>query len=373
MKGTEPSQLPQPPLPKPAPLSRLNTETKQNNAAEEVFIHIASLQSEIERLAHENAQLRTSNSTLSTELEACKDTMTAQAQTIRAQETERVASMAEAAKLNHELTACRYRSRERDGAVAAKVAALESANRSGELTPSRLGSRDRDSAVAAKLAALESQHEEDVVEMQREHASTLRDRDARIEALKSQHEEIVRDHRGHAAMLHDRDAQLEALRSAHEEQINNLQSHHASTLRDLDSKITTLNSDHEFQLKALQHQHASTLLSLSTELSTLKTAHSANITTLQRTVQDLQTSQTLLSSTQQRLTDTEAAAEAREDEWRGRIELLFKEREKMSKALMTAWGRDEMGDGSVNRDMERGQIYRYRYKVSKGNENVKAC
>lgn len=336
------------PKPSPAPLSRLNTETKQNNAAEEVFTHIASLQAEIERLAHENSQLRTTNSTLTIDLEACKDTMTTQQHTIRAQETERVSSMAETAKLNHELTAC------------------------------RLQNRDRDSAVAAKVASLESQHEEDVVEMQREHASTLRNRDARIVALKSQHEEVVRDHQGQACTLRGHDTQLEALKSAHEEQIKNLQSHHASTLGDLESQLTTLKSDHECQLTALKQQDASTLQSLTTELSTLKSAHSTLQHRLTLTGRDLQNSQTLLSSTQQRLTAIEATAEAREEEWRSRIEVLFKEREKMGRALMLAWGRIEMGDGNVGgdgdrdgkRESERGQLYRYRYKTTKGHVNT---
>ena len=51
------------------------------------------------------------------------------------------------------------------------------------------------------------------------------------------------------------------------------------------------------------------------------------------------------------------AVEAREKEWRSRIALLFRERDKMAKALMLAWGREEVGPT----ESERGQGYKYKY------------
>ncbi|KAL6722244.1 hypothetical protein ACLMJK_001351 [Lecanora helva] len=51
------------------------------------------------------------------------------------------------------------------------------------------------------------------------------------------------------------------------------------------------------------------------------------------------------------------AVEKREREWRRRIEVLFRERDMMGKALMGAWGRDEVGKAKG----ERGQGYMYRY------------
>lgn len=53
------------------------------------------------------------------------------------------------------------------------------------------------------------------------------------------------------------------------------------------------------------------------------------------------------------------AVEAREKEWRRRIALLFRERDKMAKALMLGWGREEVGP----KESERGQGYKYKYVV----------
>lgn len=52
------------------------------------------------------------------------------------------------------------------------------------------------------------------------------------------------------------------------------------------------------------------------------------------------------------------AVEDREREWRRRVQLLFREREKMGKALMWGWGREEEG-AKGSRDRE--QPYRYRF------------
>lgn len=50
--------------------------------------------------------------------------------------------------------------------------------------------------------------------------------------------------------------------------------------------------------------------------------------------------------------------EAREREWRRRIRLLFKERERLGKALMWGWGREEVGPKG-GKETEQG--YRYKY------------
>ena len=52
------------------------------------------------------------------------------------------------------------------------------------------------------------------------------------------------------------------------------------------------------------------------------------------------------------------AVEDREREWRRRVQLLFREREKMGKALMWGWGREEEGPKGA---MEREQRYRYKF------------
>ena len=51
------------------------------------------------------------------------------------------------------------------------------------------------------------------------------------------------------------------------------------------------------------------------------------------------------------------AVEAREKEWRRRIALLFRERDKMAKALMWGWGREDVGPKGP--DCEQGYMYKY--------------
>ncbi len=51
------------------------------------------------------------------------------------------------------------------------------------------------------------------------------------------------------------------------------------------------------------------------------------------------------------------AVEAREKEWRRRIALLFRERDKMAKALMWGWGREEVGPKGP--ELEQGYQYKY--------------
>lgn len=56
------------------------------------------------------------------------------------------------------------------------------------------------------------------------------------------------------------------------------------------------------------------------------------------------------------------AVEDREREWRRRVQLLFREREKMGKALMWGWGREEEG---AKGSMDREQPYRYRFVTNR--------
>lgn len=59
----------------------------------------------------------------------------------------------------------------------------------------------------------------------------------------------------------------------------------------------------------------------------------------------------------------QATIDEREKEWRRRMAVMFEEREKMEKALLWAWGREELGDGAVKvgEGGELKQGYRYRY------------
>lgn len=55
--------------------------------------------------------------------------------------------------------------------------------------------------------------------------------------------------------------------------------------------------------------------------------------------------------------------EEREEEWRRRVELLLRDRDRMSKVLMSEWGRGEMGPPAVGRrNGEEGQVQAYKYR-----------
>ncbi|KAF7167116.1 hypothetical protein CNMCM6106_002801 [Aspergillus hiratsukae] len=69
------------------------------------------------------------------------------------------------------------------------------------------------------------------------------------------------------------------------------------------------------------------------------------------------------------------SVEKREKEWERRLDLLLKERERMAKALMWAWGEKEVGDVKENfgEDGRRvGQAYRYKYAQRRGKEGQEA-
>ena len=60
-----------------------------------------------------------------------------------------------------------------------------------------------------------------------------------------------------------------------------------------------------------------------------------------------------------------AAYEEREEEWERRVELLFRDREKMSRVLMLGWGKEEVGERIVDVEgkSQRRMGYRYRAQV----------
>ena len=60
-----------------------------------------------------------------------------------------------------------------------------------------------------------------------------------------------------------------------------------------------------------------------------------------------------------------AAYEEREEEWERRVELLFRDREKMSRVLMLGWGKEEVGERAVDVEgkSQRRMGYRYRAQV----------
>lgn len=167
-------------------------------------------------------------------------------------------------------------------------------------------------------------------------------------------------------------------------------------------KESALEETHQAQLKSLQTAHA-------TALSTLRTSHADSIrklrdllsaaekreANLQADLQSLRTSRSTQGKDLQSLRaeierlesvlavkDETAAAvdqriarsvEKREKEWERRVDLLLKERERMSRALMWSWGEKEVKepqDPPRDDQGRRKQGYKYKYaqKSSSGKK-----
>ena len=58
-----------------------------------------------------------------------------------------------------------------------------------------------------------------------------------------------------------------------------------------------------------------------------------------------------------------AAYEEREEEWQRRVELLFRDREKMSRVLMLGWGKEEVGERVVDVEGKSQRRMGYRYRA----------
>ena len=290
--GSQQAQETQPTsLPLPAPLSRLNTETKQNNAAEEVFSHISALQAEVERLRLENQTIRSTNSSLERDNASY------------ASAYENIEKAYKGLERENEAREHAYQVLERSNAklqtnfedLQDRFRIRETASAS-EIQAAKAQTQERETAAAAEIKAIESQCRD------RETAAATE-----IKALKTQ--------------FRDRETAL-----ASEAQVAS-----SRLLRKAEVQI---------------RERDTALSSSKREITAAKKELSA---TKQR-----------LANMEKQLAEVTAAGKAREEEWMGRVELLFREREKMSKALMTEWGKREVGEGKKARD--GGQAYRYRYK-----------
>lgn len=131
----------------------------------------------------------------------------------------------------------------------------------------------------------------------------------------------------------------------------------AGTVRELNKSVRNLQSKYSSALANLQ---ATRLALGETEkaLSAERARKSDN-----NAVGSRQFKQTNEKLKQELEGEFQATIDEREKEWRRRMAVMFEEREKMEKALLWAWGREELGDNAVKvgegGDLKQG--YRYRY------------
>lgn len=159
-------------------------------------------------------------------------------------------------------------------------------------------------------------------------------------------------------------AQLKSLQTAHATSISTLRSSHADSTRKLRDLLAAAEK-RESNLKA--------------EVQSLLAARATQDTQMQSLDAEVKRLQSVIAVKEEAAAALDQriarSVEKREKEWERRVDLLLKERERMAKALMWAWGEKEVGDVKENlgEDGRRvRQAYRYKYAQRRGKEGQEA-
>ena len=185
------------------------------------------------------------------------------------------------------------------------------------------------------------------------------------------------------------EAALEALSQQHQDALESLGDSHGKELQILRSALTKASLAMQKREAKLARIHQEEVASLKEEIAGLKQPAKATssdtgienelrsairvlISKLEKANASVRSARAEAAEARQKvddMRDTNAAVnaelearfatavEAREKEWRRRIALMFRERDKMAKALMWGWGREEVGPGEPGHE----QGYRYKY------------
>jgi DNA repair exonuclease SbcCD ATPase subunit len=165
-----------------------------------------------------------------------------------------------------------------------------------------------------------------------------------------------------AAIEANHQSQLRSLQTAHSTAVSTLRASHAESMRKIRNLLTAAEK-READLRT----DLETLRSTSTNQEThLRKAFKSELKRLEAIIA---TKDETSAAVDQRIA---LSVDKREREWERRIDLLLKERDRMAKALMMAWGEKEVGrgpgpltEGKENRvregEVKSGQAYRYKY------------
>lgn len=188
-------------------------------------------------------------------------------------------------------------------------------------------------------------------------------------------------------------AALEKISQQHKSAVSSLKASHAKEIRTLRAALLKAGQGMQKREARLTKSHASQIDTLNQQLASLQQQqqlqrpqstqtelenelrHAIRVlsTKLEKANKSLEITQAELEDARRAAEDAESTnamvnaelearfaetVEAREREWRRRVEVLFREREKMGKALMWGWGREEVGSMAKG---EREQRYRYRF------------
>lgn len=174
------------------------------------------------------------------------------------------------------------------------------------------------------------------------------------------------------------------LREAHRLEIQNLREINTTSINDLRASYNDT-IQHLRTMLSTSEKRATQLHNQLLETQSTTTTQSHEINSLRSEIENLQATLALKEETSAEMDKMIAKSiEKREREWERRTELLLKERDKMGKALMHAWGENEVGkpssssertksrdnggggaigDGSGSEEKKARQGYRYKYVV----------
>ncbi|KAL2010506.1 hypothetical protein VTN00DRAFT_6313 [Thermoascus crustaceus] len=168
---------------------------------------------------------------------------------------------------------------------------------------------------------------------------------------------------------HSHQYDYNAVQEAHQAELKSLQSAHATAISTMRDSYAASTRNLRDLLAAAERRESE----LKSELQSARITTSTQKTQLRKLNAEIERLNSVIA-----VKDEASAAvdekiarsvEKREKEWERRVDLLLKERDKMSKALLMAWGEKELPDVKDNGDEKsRGprQGYRYKYVVRNG-------
>lgn len=142
------------------------------------------------------------------------------------------------------------------------------------------------------------------------------------------------------------------LREAHRLEVQNLREINAASINDLRASYNDT-IQHLRAMLSTSEKRATQLHDQLLETQSTMTTQSTEIRSLRSEIEQLQSTLALKEETSAEMDKMIAKSiEKREREWERRTELLLKERDKMGKALMWAWGEKEVGKPSSSERMK---------------------
>ena len=219
-----------------------------------------------------------------------------------------------------------------------------------------------------------------------------RSNDGVIEELRIALCESQKDAAARATSHASHEGIMEALRKEHQTAVSSSESSHAKELEKFRSAILKAGQGMQKQEARLRKEHKNEVDSLKTQITALEKEQAKPAEAIDSDIEnELRSAIRVLNNKLERANASLSAArseaeivtkraeeaqrtndvvnagleerfadiiEAREREWRRRVAVLFREREKMGKALMLGWGREEVG---IQESMRPEQGYRYRF------------